>query len=146
MVSLAFNFKIPGDVTVTAPVSTIAAPPFNVSVPFVTVVVPVYEFAPANVNSPVPAFVKFPLPLTTPSQFTALDTVTIELAAITPAPPKVNAPFNEGVESPNVTLAPIENAFDNTRSPTPAAPVLRTDTPAVPNVRVPLPSASSSPT
>jgi hypothetical protein len=40
IVSLAPNFKIPGDVTVTAPVSTIAEPPFSVSVPPVTVVVP----------------------------------------------------------------------------------------------------------
>jgi hypothetical protein len=39
--SLAPNFKVPGDVTVTAPASAIAAPPFNVSVPSFTVVVPV---------------------------------------------------------------------------------------------------------
>jgi hypothetical protein len=72
IVSLPPSFNVPGEVTVTAPASEIAAPPFNVSVPAVTVVIPEYVFAPANVNSPAPAFVKFPLPLTTPFQFTAL--------------------------------------------------------------------------
>jgi hypothetical protein len=138
IVSLAPNFKLPGDVTVTAPVSTIAEPPFNVSVPPVTVVVPVYVFTPPNVNSPVPAFVKLPLPLTTPFQLTALATVTVAFAVIAPAPPNVSAPLF--VESPNVTSAPIENALPIVRAVTES---LETTTPAVFNVNVPVPSAVS---
>jgi hypothetical protein len=141
IVSLAPNFNIPGDVTVTAPVSAIAEPPFNVSVPPVTVVVPVCVFTPPNVNSPVPAFVKLPLPLTTPFQFTALATVTVAFAVIAPAPPNVSAPLF--VPSPNVTFAPIENPFPSVRAVTES---LETTTLAVFNVSVPLPSASSSPT
>jgi hypothetical protein len=138
IVSFAASFKRPGDVTVTAPVSTIAAPPFNVSVPAVTVVVPVRVFAPPNVNSPVPAFVKLPLPLTTPFQFTALDTVTVEFAVIAPAPPNVSAPLF--VASPNVTFAPIENALPSVRA---VAESLETTTFAVFIVNVPVPSAVS---
>jgi hypothetical protein len=141
IVSLPFNFRIPGDVTVTAPASAIASPPLNVNVPAVTVVVPVYVFAPANVNSPVPAFVKFPLPLTTPFQFTALDTVTVEFAVIAPVLPNVNAPLF--VPSPNVIFAPIVKAFPNVRA---VAESLETTTLAVFNVNVPVPSAASSPT
>jgi hypothetical protein len=140
IVSLAPNFNIPGDVTVTAPVSAIAEPPFNVSVPPVTVVVPEYVFAPPNVNSPVPAFVKLPLPLTTPFQFTALATVTVAFAVIAPAPPNVSAPLFVG--SPNVTFAPIENPFPSVRA---VAESLETTTPAVFIVNVPVPSAASSP-
>jgi hypothetical protein len=138
IVSLAPNFNIPGDVTVTAPVSAIAEPPFNVSVPPVTVVVPVCVFTPPNVNSPVPAFVKLPLPLTTPFQFTALATVTVAFAVIAPAPPNVSAPLF--VPSPNVTFAPIENPFPSVRA---VAESLDTTTPAVLNVNVPVPSAVS---
>jgi hypothetical protein len=108
----------------------------------VTVVVPVYVFAPPNVNSPVPAFVRFPLPLTTPFQFTALATVTVEAAVSAPAPPNVNAPFNESVASPNVTFAPIENPFANVRA---AVESLETTTPAVFNVKDPPPSPPSLP-
>jgi hypothetical protein len=141
IVSLAPNFNIPGDVTVTATVSAIAEPPFNVSVPPVTVVVPVCVFTPPNVNSPVPAFVKLPLPLTTPFQFTALATVTVAFAVIAPAPPNVSAPLF--VPSPNVTFAPIENPFPSVRA---VAESLDTTTPAVLNVNVPVPSAVSWPT
>jgi hypothetical protein len=140
IVSLAPNFNIPDDVTVTAPVSRIAEPPSNVSVPPVTVVVPVRVFAPPNVNSPVPAFVKLPLPLTTPFQFTALATVTVAFAVIAPAPPNVSAPLF--VPSPNVTFAPIENPFPSVRA---VAESLETTTPAVFIVNVPVPSAASSP-
>jgi hypothetical protein len=139
IVSLAPNFKLPGDVTVTAPVSTIAAPPFNVSVPPVTVVVPVYVFTAPNVNSPAPAFVKLPLPLTTPFQFTALATVTVAFAVIAPAPPNVSAPLF--VPSPNVTFAPIENAFPSVRAVTES---LERTPPLI--VNVPVPSAVSWPT
>jgi hypothetical protein len=117
-----------------------AAPPFNVSVPPVTVVVPVYVLAPANVNSPVPAFVKFPLPLTTPFQFTALATVTVEFAVIAPVPPNVNAPLF--VPSPSVTFAPIVNPFPNARA---VPESLETTTLAVFNVNNPLPSPASLP-
>jgi hypothetical protein len=138
IVSLAPNFNIPGDVTVTATVSAIAEPPFNVSVPPVTVVVPVCVFTPPNVNSPVPAFVKLPLPLTTPFQFTALATVTVAFAVIAPAPPNVSAPLF--VPSPNVTFAPIENPFPSVRA---VAESLDTTTPAAFSVNVPVPSAVS---
>jgi hypothetical protein len=140
MDSLAPSFKVPGEVTVTAPASAIAAPPFNVSVPPVTVVVPVYVFAPANVNSPVPAFVKFPLPLTTPFQFTALATVTVAFAVIAPVPPNVNAPLFGTF--PNVTFAPIVNPFPSARA---VAESLETTTLAVFNVNNPLPSPASLP-
>jgi hypothetical protein len=140
IVSLPPNFKIPGDVTVTAPVSAIAEPPFSVSVPAVTVVVPVYVFTPPNVNSPVPAFDKLPLPLTPPFQFTALATVTVEFAVIAPEPRNVSAPLF--VTSPNVTFAPIENAFPTVRA---VAKSLETTTPAVFNVSNPVPSAVSLP-
>jgi hypothetical protein len=140
IVSLPFNFRIPGDVTVTAPASAIASPPLNVNVPAITVVVPVYVFAPANVSSPVPAFVKFPLPLTTPFQFTALATVTVEFAVIAPVPPNVNEPLF--VTSPSVTFAPIVNPFPNARA---VVESLETTTLAVFNVNNPLPSPASLP-
>jgi hypothetical protein len=136
--SLAPNFKLPGDVTVTAPVSAIAEPPFNVSVPPVTVVVPVYVFAPPSVNSPVPAFVQLPLPLTTPFQFTALATVTVAFAVIAPAPPNVSTPVFAA--SPSVTLAPIEKPFPSVRA---VAESLETTTLAVFNINVPAPSPVS---
>jgi hypothetical protein len=138
IVSLAPNFKLPGDVTVTAPVSTIAEPPFNVSVPPVTVVVPVYVFTPPNVNSPVPAFVQLPPPLTTPFQFTPLNTVTVGAAVIAPAPPNVSPPLLEA--SPSVTSAPIENALPSVRA---VAESLETATPAVFKINVPVPSPVS---
>jgi hypothetical protein len=138
IVSLAPNFKVPGVVTVTAPASTIAEPPFNVSVPSFTVIVPVCVFAPPNVNSPVPAFTKFPLPLTTPFQFTALATVTVEAAVMAPAPPNVNAPLF--VASPRVTSAPIVNALLSARA---VAESLETATLAVFNVNIPVPSPAS---
>jgi hypothetical protein len=93
IVSFAPNFKVPGELTVTDPASAIAAPPFKVSVPPLTVVVPVYVFAPANVNSPDPAFVQFPPPLTTPFHVTTLSVVTVAPAVIAPVPLKLNAPL-----------------------------------------------------
>jgi hypothetical protein len=139
-VSLAPNFRVPGELTVTAPVSAIATPPFNVSVPAVTVVAPVYVFAPVNVSSPVPAFVKLPLPLTTPFQFTALWTVTVEFAVIAPAPPNVNAPLF--VKLPNVTFAPMVKPFANVRAVNES---LETVTPEMFIVNKPLPSPVSLP-
>jgi hypothetical protein len=100
----------------------------------------VYVFAPPNVSSSAPAFVKFPVPLTTPFQLTALNTVTVALAVSAPAPPKVNAPLL--VASPIVTLAPRVNPLLNVRA---VAESLETTTPAVFNVNNPLPRAESFP-
>jgi hypothetical protein len=98
-------------------------------------------FAPLNVNSPVPAFVKLPLPLTTPFQFTVtgLGTVTVEFAVMAPDPPNVSAPLF--VASPSVTLAPIENAFPTVRAVTES---LETTLAAL-IVSVPVPNAASFP-
>jgi hypothetical protein len=71
-VSFAPSFKIPGEFTVKVPASAIASPPIKVNVPAETVVVPEYKFTPPNVSSPVPCFVKLPVPLTTPFQLTEL--------------------------------------------------------------------------
>jgi hypothetical protein len=124
----------------TSPASAIATPPLSVRVPSFTVVVPVYVFAPPSVNSPVPAFVKLPLPLTTPFQFTALGTVTTAFDVSAPAPPKVSAPLFD--KSPNVTSAPIVNPFAITRAVTES---LETTTPPVFKVSNPLPNAESFP-
>jgi hypothetical protein len=100
----------------------------------------VYVFAPPNVNSPAPAFVKFPLPLTTPFQFTALATVTVEPAVSAPVPPNVNAPLF--VPSPNVTSAPMVKEFPTARADPES---LETATPAVVNVNSPDPRPASFP-
>jgi hypothetical protein len=96
--------------------------------------------APANVSSPVPAFVKLPLPLTTPFQFTALGTVTVEFAVIAPVPPNVKAPLF--VTSPSVIFAPIVKAFPSARA---VPESLETTTLAVFSVNNPLPNAASFP-
>jgi hypothetical protein len=100
----------------------------------------VYVFAPPNVNSPAPAFVKLPIPLTTPFQFTALATVTVGFAVSAPAPPNVNAPLF--VTSPNVTSAPMVKEFPTVRADPES---LETATPAVFNVNSPDPRPASFP-
>jgi hypothetical protein len=79
-----------------------AAPPPKVSVPALTVVFPEYVFAPLNVNSPTPAFVRPNAPLNAPLKTTGLATVSVVAALNVPAPLQVKAPFF--VVSPKVTV------------------------------------------
>jgi hypothetical protein len=130
--SLPPNFNTPGDVTVTALPFPTAAPPLTVSVPSFTVVLPVYVFAPPNVNSPAPAFVNANAPPNTPPNTTSLNVVTVAFAVNVPAPFHVSVPFFG--PSPMVTLPPKLYAFSKVRSPVGFAvftSVLRTVTPDI---------------
>jgi hypothetical protein len=83
--------------TVTAPLLNNAAPPFNVSVPAVTVVPPEKVFAPPKTNSPAPDFVSDPAPVIAPLTVSAVVASAFENvdppdSAIETLLPTVNAP------------------------------------------------------
>jgi hypothetical protein len=137
-VSLDPNFKLPLVANVNVVPSPIAAPPLTVSVPALTVVFPLYVFAPPSVSSPAPAFVNANAPPNAPPNTTPLAAVRVVADVIVPAPLNVNTPFF--VASPNVTVPPNVIPFTNVRA---VPSLLDTVPPFIANV--PLPSAPSLP-
>jgi hypothetical protein len=117
-----------------------AAPPSNTSVPTLTVVNPVYVFAPPNVTSPAPIFVNvFAPPPITPVNRTSLAAVSESAEVNVPAPVNVSTPLFTA--SPSVTPPPNDTAFDIVRAVIPSLeriPPLTT--------KVPAPNAASFPT
>jgi hypothetical protein len=137
--SLLASFNVPLAFTVTAMLFASALPPLNVNVPASTTVAPLNVFAPDNVNSPLPAFVRSNPPLTTPLSVTPLATVNTVAAPNAAAPENVSAPVF--VPSPSANAPLNVNPFATVRAVPPSLAIL----PPL-NTTVPVPNAALSPT
>jgi hypothetical protein len=137
--SLLANFNVPPAFTVTAILLSNALPPLSVNVPAFTTVAPLNVFAPDNVNSATPVFVRPNAPLTTPVIVTSLPTVIVVAAPSAAFPDNVSAPVF--VPSPKASAPLNVNAFAIVRAVTLSLAIF----PPL-NTTVPVPNAESSPT
>jgi hypothetical protein len=133
------NFNVPPALTVTAMLFANALPPLSVRVPALTSVAPLNVFAPLNVNSADPAFVRSNAPLTTPLIVTPLATVNVVAADNAAAPENVSAPSL--VTSPSTSAPLSDHPFVTARA---VEPLLAIFPPL--NTTVPVPNAALSPT
>jgi hypothetical protein len=137
--SLLANFNVPSAFTVTAIVFANALPPLNVNIPASTTVTPLNVFAPDNVNSPPPTFVKALAPLTTPLNVTPLATSNVVAPLNVASPESVKAPVFVASPKPSDPLK--VSAFATVRAVTLSLAIF----PPL-NTNVPVPNAALSPT
>jgi hypothetical protein len=109
------------------------------TVPLFTVTPPVNVFAPFNVNTADPAFVRANAPAKEPLNTTPLAVVTVEFAVNVVGPLNVRTP--DVVACPSDTEGPSEIALDSERS---AVELLASEPPA--RTTTPAPRAESLPT